>query len=881
MSHSVKECVPPPLRGSERMSVGEDASTMSALTLDDDEIRTTDPSHIHTTRSLTDAANKSVITPQTSMKARISGRSKELAMNNLRLQNLPLCGRQNELEALSKAFSNIKGGGRGFLLVDGVSGTGKTSLLEHASFQKKVRSQGGIYVSAKCDLREQNDPFASVQDAMSLLCDKILMLRKRKEAPKGLTSVSVETSMPQLASEDGSKAQPSLLPDSGASVRSGLSLSHSISSLEDVREKLSDELTNNEWEVLAQTVPAMDVLVSRKHGSPDELHVPNENLQTKDGDGTSRTTTMSSVSYLRMDGSSLKENSDQLKYAYRHFIRIVASICPLVIVFDDCQWQDMASMEWVKTILTDINKGDDDGLASLLVVASYRSDEVDNEHRLMQMTQELEAASSPKQDHETGSNKAATKKVDRGDHASSLLVDRIHLENLKVTDLVDLLEELLNRSGTEVEQLAEILNKKTAGNAFFVVQFLKQLEEDCRFSFNFGSMKWTWDCSKIRVSYTATSNVAGILADRMKKSGAALAILPIAATLGNAFSPETLQMIVDHVKTLLFKTTDDSFLNPLCEITHVGHSLEQCVNEGLLEATLDGMYKFCHDKILDTAMSFLNEEVKICIGDFFLEEYDKEGQQFGDAFFPLLSLVNQQFKELGTDERNRFRAVELNALAGEKALQCAAFVPASDFFSNAIQYLPNDHWSSHPDLSLRIYVMAGAAAFNAGTGHVYRVSRYTDEVLEQPDVALLDKVDLCYTMMDVYDASFTAAANQANYDFGLSLLKDFGCHFPKGAVSTLAQTLMGLMSAKLSLKKKLSHKALETMPISTDRRAMSIMKILDKFTNAVFHTKSDLLPLVILRQVHYTYQFGLTPYAAFAYPLLGMLFCSATEDFEM
>jgi predicted ATPase len=392
-------------------------------------------------------------------------------------------------------------------------------------------------------------------------------------------------------------------------------------------------------------------------------------------------------------------------------------------------------------------------------------------------------------------------------------------------------------------------------------------------------MKWTWDCTEIRESYTATSNVADILSDRMRKNGAALAILPVAAALGNEFSPDALQLIVDHIKMILLGKSDNSLLYSLRGIAHVIHSLDQCIEEELLETTPNGTFKFCHDKILETAMTFLDDEVKICIGNYFLDRFDEGDEQFGDAFYPLLSLINQHLNELATDENKKFRVVELNTLAGEKALQCAAFEPASDFFNNAMRCLPNDHWTSHRDISLRIFVMAGAAAFNAGAGHQDRVKEYTDQVLAQSDVPLLDKVDLCYTMMDVYDAAFTSEANQANYKFGYSLLKDFGCRFPKGAVCTKTKTLTGLLNAKLSLKKKLSPQVLETMPISSDRQTMSVMKILDKFTNACFHANSDLLPLVMLRQAQYTDRYGLTPYAALSYPMLGMLFC-AMEDFE-
>ena len=892
---------------------GLDSSTVSALTMDEELMRNSIGEQrclLYTTRrSLSYAANKPVITPRTSMEARMSDRAREMELSNLKIQNLPICGRQKELEALMGAFSKIQEGGqRGLLLVDGVSGTGKTSLVEHASFQKRVRSQGGIFVTAKCDWREQNEPFASVQDAMSLLSEKILNLQKRKDQRPSKQPNAQKDTDTNTVEKDllfGETKTPSRTTGSSASIRTAGSgsLSH-LSTLDDVQEKLALELTENEWKVLIQTVPAIGALVAN-HNRTGNAPVL---------DGAFRTASMTSTigEYPKMDGSSIKENSDQLKFAYRHFIRVVAALCPLVIVFDDCQWQDDASMEWVKSILTDANKEiasqshgarNVDCPASLLVIASYRSDEVHDEHRLTHMTKELQSYLPGQEDVLPSSTTTTPNDANPG---ISLFIQQIHLGNLQVRDIVALLEDLLNSNTDDVEELAEILHKKSkctckfsfhffpvkfpaslhcfqtfsaAGNAFFVVQFLMRLKEDRRFSFSIGLLKWTWNSDEIRESYTATSNVADILADRMKKSGVALAILPIASALGNEFSPQTLQMIVDHTKTVSLKTNNNPFFQSLFNTDYVIHPLDQCIDEGLLEMTPLGMYKFCHDKIQETAMSFLDKKIKVCIGDYFMDRFDDDGEKFGDAFYPLLSLVNQQLNELATDEKKRFRVVELNALAGERALRCGAFEPASVFFINAMRHLSSDHWAKHRNISLRIYIMAGAAAFNAGAGYIDRVKGYTEEVLAQTDLPLLDKIDLCYTMMDVYDATFTSKANKANYEFGRSLLEDFGCRFPKGRVGTLAKTMTGLLNAKITLRKKLSPQALETMPISTDRQAIAIMKILDKFTNAVFHTKSDLLPLVMLRQAQYTDRFGLTPYAAVAYPLLGMLFCSM-DDFE-
>ena len=118
-------------------------------------------------------------------------------------------------------------------------------------------------------------------------------------------------------------------------------------------------------------------------------------------------------------------------------------------------------------------------------------------------------------------------------------------------------------------------------------------------------------------------------------------------------------------------------------------------------------------------------------------------------------------------------------------------------------------------------------------------------------------------------------------EFGIKFLKDeFNCRFPKSGLGITVNTLSGLLKAKMQLKKKLATEALEAKPIMYDRHTMAVMKTLDKLSSVVFHAKPDLLPLVILEMVKYTETRGLNAYAAVSYPVLGLLFASAFEDFE-
>ena len=93
--------------------------------------------------------------------------------------------------------------------------------------------------------------------------------------------------------------------------------------------------------------------------------------------------------------------------------------------------------------------------------------------------------------------------------------------------------------------------------------------------------------------------------------------------------------------------------------------------------------------------------------------------------------------------------------------------------------------------------MAGAAEFCIG--NLQAVEDYAELVFQQPNVPLLDKIDLNHTLMDVYEAK---GDSQGVLNLGLELLKEFKCTFPTTGLGITASTIAGLMKAKIQVKKK-------------------------------------------------------------------------------
>jgi predicted ATPase len=67
-----------------------------------------------------------------------------------------------------------------------------------------------------------------------------------------------------------------------------------------------------------------------------------------------------------------------------------------------------------------------------------------------------------------------------------------------------------------VALLAETIHKKTEGNPFFMLMFLRSLYDEKLLQYNFGMMKWTWDDDAV-ISKILTNNVASVLVNKMNR----------------------------------------------------------------------------------------------------------------------------------------------------------------------------------------------------------------------------------------------------------------------------------------------------------------------------------------------------------------------------
>jgi len=267
-----------------------------------------------------------------------------------------------------------------------------------------------------------------------------------------------------------------------------------------------------------------------------------------------------------------------LKYAFCVFIRAMSShFTPLVLCLDDLQWADVSSLNTIELLVSDVQNK-----CSLMIIGCYRSNEVDGNHIL---SASLDALSEmQKQNNEL------------------LRLTQIELGNLGREEVNQVIMSMLSiDKHSKAEGLASICYKRTLGNPFFLLEFVKLLEEEGLLHFHLGLFQWKWDETEIGSRTASTENVVDLLQRKMEKlSKEAQGFLQCAACLGSSFDIKTIELVWHHQKMIYEDSSEAE--------TGTEELLMTMVEEHYLENHEKNNYRWIHDKIQQAASSLIEEE---------------------------------------------------------------------------------------------------------------------------------------------------------------------------------------------------------------------------------------------------------------------------------
>ena len=164
----------------------------------------------------------------------------------------------------------------------------------------------------------------------------------------------------------------------------------------------------------------------------------------------------------------------------------------------------------------------------------------------------------------------------------NLSITKIKIGNLDVNNVIPLVAEALRMEDDDIQvkSLAETIHKKTEGNPFFVLMFLRSLYDEKLLQYNFGAMKWTWDDDAVN-SKIVTENVASVLVNKMNRlQEETQNALMVASCLGATFRLSAVNEIMKNIPQTEVRASmrvsrrsiiqsDDFITSRLCSITTI------------------------------------------------------------------------------------------------------------------------------------------------------------------------------------------------------------------------------------------------------------------------------------------------------------------------
>jgi len=545
-------------------------------------------------------------------------------------------------------------------------------------------------------------------------------------------------------------------------------------------------------------------------------------------------------SHIKLGGG--KEAVSRMQYAIRRLMKAIGSHLRVLIFIDDLQWADDASLDLLLSLQTD------DEISSLLLVGAYRDNEVTDGHPL-------------------------TIRLCEADKLGSTITT-IELKNLDCKTVQSLVAEVLRMEDDtdKVSNLSTTIHKKTEGNPFFVLTFLTSIYDEELLEYNMAAMQWVWDDDIVKERFV-TANVTSMLVSKLKRFKLAEQnVIKVASCLGASFSTTVLSTIIkESQRSSTMQRT--SYLRKSFTFSDDGSdNLDGIITTyetaGIWERESEDNNRFVHDQIQSAAQELIPIEeqayFKSVIGGILLKNLDEA--MIDESLFVIVSLRNYVSSSLTEEERSDL--VRLNARAGFKASDNAAFDTAVVYFQAARELLGSEAWEFDQELMVRLYSAEAQARFVMGDLVV--MEQLIEEILSKEDLSVKDKFQAYETKVLAATSGnrFGEAISTASYVCDQLGFKPLPAKAPK------SRLMKDYMTTKNALK-GLSKEDILALPNLIDERVIMKQRMMELRLAPQYHANPDLHPIVVLNMVRETVKSGLNRSACDAFSTYGFILCGA------
>jgi predicted ATPase/class 3 adenylate cyclase len=511
------------------------------------------------------------------------------------------------------------------------------------------------------------------------------------------------------------------------------------------------------------------------------------------------------------------EKRHRFNHAFRQFVRVFANPDhPLCLFLDDLQWADPASLALLQTLLADSE------ISHFLVIGAFRPREENGNGIVAQCVHEISRSEVP--------------------------ITRISLSQLEVIHISELLQDTFRCPGGETAHFAELVKIKTDGNPFSITQFLSFLNHQKLIVFDFAQNRWTWELRRISAE-GITDNVLELMNRKLVDLPyLAQEAVKVAACMGNRFAASALSLVMGE---------------PLLSILSALRTAER---QGLIisvsESDNKGEFTFLHDRIQQAAYALVPEAsrpaMRLQIGRRLLADLSQAERD--TANFVILDNLNAA-TNLIHDRLEQESIAQLNAIAGHRAREIAAFDAALGYFRNGMELLHPDGWQRRYELTLELHLGRFECAYVIG--QVEEANSLFVAILENSRGSI-DKSRAYYLKILLntgMDRSEEAVA------VGLEALRLFKEHLPERP--TRLQLFRELAAVLCRLQGRRARELLE-LPRMTDAAKKATVTLLMSICPAAYFRNPDLMVFAALRIVSISLRHGNAPASSFGYVLYGL-----------
>ena len=588
----------------------------------------------------------------------------------------------------------------------------------------------------------------------------------------------------------------------------------------------------------------------------------------------------------------------RLQNCVRAFIRaLLSNISPtnVVVVWmvEDLQWMDDQSLALLRSVLEDRqlnNKNTTiENKARLVFLASYRTNEAfasDEVEKWIQSTRATPTTYS----------------------ATHIYLDDLPLETVQQL----LLDRFGNNSNNgdgdnNLTELADILHNRTQGRAFLVVQMMDYLQSQSLLYYDSSMVRWQVRLNQIkrdsvilnmepqqRVNNNNNSELEIVRSRLERLPDQVQHLLQVAALLGSLFEKRSL-LVALYATTKAHDNTNEAqpTINSSPEEAFAMATNEQHL---IVPAASNevGMFRFAHDKIYEVALDMVHansgraDELRWIVATALWNQWqdasswlskrtDKMKAIADRILFVCVELFNASSQTflLAPDTTTAGRAptnggetfeveqlLQLNYEAGQRCSRMNAYVPAKQYFTNAIDLLQhhvggdnrNDPWESHHFLMIKLHCVLAEVCLCCGQFDAIPdiANVALSNVTREHEAFRIQYVCLQRLLMtNQIEQLVGEALDLLNY-LGEKFTKDV----EKKAVSKRRKEVLAVLGS-------LTNDQILDLPTLTDKKKRAALQVMINVLAAVqyFSRYQDLTRILQLRMIELTLQSGISTFA--------------------